>query len=58
MFVSVSVRFCTRLGDSDTITTTHTTQSQTPTPPSKTTSTDLTNEEPIADPDETDPIDE
>ena len=33
-------------------------QSQTPTPPSKTTSTDLTNEEPIADPDETDPIDE
>ncbi len=33
-------------------------QSQTPTPPSKTTSADLTNEEPIADPDETDPIDE
>ena len=33
-------------------------QSQTPTPPSKTTSTDLTNEEPIADPDETDPNDE
>ena len=33
-------------------------QTPTPTPPSKTTSTDLTNEEPIADPDETDPIDE